>query len=78
MRVGGVWKEQRRGQGEVPVRTYQLESACCHDIPLWTVLPLITISQRRMVLAITGMRPMEKMTISAATLCQDCPYKMSH
>lgn len=46
--------------------TYQLESACFHPMPRWSPLPLITISQRRMVLATTGIRPTEKMTMTAA------------
>lgn len=35
-------------------------------MPVWIALPLMTISQSRMVLAMTGIRPIEKMTISAA------------
>lgn len=46
--------------------TYQLESARCHDASAWIRLPLMMISQSRMVLAITGIRPMEKMIMRAA------------
>lgn len=46
--------------------TYQLVSACCHGMPVWIAFPLMTISQRRIVLATTGMRPMEKTMVRAA------------
>lgn len=44
-------------------------------MPVWIALPDMTISQSRMVLAMTGIRPTEKMTISAAiTQCQFCVF----
>lgn len=45
---------------------YQLKSDSSHGIPDWMAFPAMTISQSRMVLATTGMRPMEKMTMRAA------------
>lgn len=46
--------------------THQLKSASCQLLPGETGRPAMTISQRRMVLATTGMRPMERMTARAA------------
>jgi hypothetical protein len=46
--------------------SYQLESAIRQGMPSDTGFPDIAISQRRIVLAITGTRPTEKMSASAA------------
>jgi hypothetical protein len=47
--------------------TYQLESPSCHDMLVDVGLPDMAISQRRIVLAMTGTRPMENINASAAT-----------
>jgi hypothetical protein len=47
---------------------YQLESDICQVVPGAVGLVDMTISQRRIVLATTGMRPMERITPRAAGL----------
>ena len=50
------------------LRAYQLESTSCQVISREMGVPDITISQSRMVLATTGMTPMERIRARAATL----------
>jgi hypothetical protein len=47
-------------------KTYQLKSTSCQVLPGLMGLSDMTISQRRMVLATTGMTPIERMTARAA------------
>jgi len=58
----GIREEDRRKGGVA----YQLASATCHVIPPTTGMTDMTISQRRMVLATTGIMPIERMNVRAA------------